>query len=979
MGMSSRFLAKMGLSLIGVVIGPVCLADVPPEAEKCLLEGKWEQVLRHLPAADISRDPIAEVLNACACFATGEYKEATEHFSRLGKGFDGKELTDYASRLAQQNPRNPNAKMVLGYALARAGNCSDALKALDEGIRLDPGSALIYDLRGVVNAMAGRPEAAEADFRRAKETAPLFADVLCNLGLLQLQNGEWDEAVELLGAAIGLAPDFAVAYNGRGVAYLQVGDSDRALNDLDRAVKLNPDFYAAASNLRIAEWYKARLSFRDAIEQGEPKVAGVIRQQVIVIDIPGIETQGEHRPTQWGPVLIGSPTFSRHNIRHEGALRDNLQAPEPGVTTCLPREWEESRARDLLSLVLADIKAGKSAYIKIDQNIKLAGYLDTQRPLEEGKWVWSVGNWLSDQIRQINPGVKLVLNGHSKGTLDAHRMDLSRFNQVILSSDRGSVPDVQRLVNRFPDTRFTLVTADRDIPHGVEGFLKLEGKNLTVINLKSGGLLPTTVHSQVADPMLYGTFEVKTTPGTQVRDGRLGELVAGSTIHSAQPGDLVIRHHEKEGTLGPIGGIPHMGIFTGPRATKNGEPFSVVSPEVDPGGKGVFRPRDWTDRDAFKDPGFFSVLDSQIPIRYRGLDISMADLPATLKQSIRDDVIREAESRIGGSYGDYRLTQFPSGHSNNCGDATLDIYDNVLAWHGVKVLAHKFPGSDHFLPGGMGLREGKLKDYAEVLGFGGSGTTDPSRLAGWLPRVSPPSSESNILQHGNWILTKPQGVGLDSFMPVRIVSPSVVAGTPGEPMPSLVEDVIRRTLKDKPAGARPTILLYGDRSAVDSAATWLRQHAKGFGIQKAYTDGGLTPETHYDAARDALKRGCHAAVVLPCAYSVPSHPASVPDTVNFNKDKFVPLFKPLIGPFPPDKFGGAAVSPTNYRLPSTFSPVDNRGGVKMEADIVKGEAPDMSGLFCAEPSGRSSDALCQGRLYCPFLLFCAMREELKIP
>lgn len=92
----------------------------------------------------------------------------------------------------------------------------EALTALDDAVRLDSRSALIYDVRGVVRALAGRAEDAVADFDKAIELDLKYAEAYANFGLVQLATGNAPGAVESLTQALELAPDFALAYNGRG-------------------------------------------------------------------------------------------------------------------------------------------------------------------------------------------------------------------------------------------------------------------------------------------------------------------------------------------------------------------------------------------------------------------------------------------------------------------------------------------------------------------------------------------------------------------------------------------------------------------------------------------------------------------------------------------------------------------------------------------------------------------------------------------
>jgi hypothetical protein len=82
----------------------------------------------------------------------------------------------------------------------------------------------------------------------------------------------------------------------------------------------------------------------------------------------------------------------------------------------------------------------------------------------------------------------------------------------------------------------------------------------------------------------------------------------------------------------------------------------------------------------------------------------------------------------------------------------------------------------------------------------------------------------------------------------------------------------------------------------------------------------------------------------------------------------------------PEKWGGPPprrpppppppIASNDYRLPST--PSDKRGGVKMKADVVKGEPADTSEMFGGGTSEKPMVVNQQEGLYSPFLLFCAV-------
>ena len=71
--------------------------------------------------------------------------------------------------------------MLRGDTLARNGKYDESPPALDKAVRLDPQSALLYDVRGVVKTLADKPDEASADFEKAIELNSKFADPFTNL------------------------------------------------------------------------------------------------------------------------------------------------------------------------------------------------------------------------------------------------------------------------------------------------------------------------------------------------------------------------------------------------------------------------------------------------------------------------------------------------------------------------------------------------------------------------------------------------------------------------------------------------------------------------------------------------------------------------------------------------------------------------------------------------------------------------------
>lgn len=90
----------------------------------------WQQ---HEPDA-----VVAAWLLGYAGLATGDYRLATEGFQRLDAPQTAAQLHTWAGALVDQQPQNALAQLLHGDALARSGNYTEALAALDEAVVLPP-------------------------------------------------------------------------------------------------------------------------------------------------------------------------------------------------------------------------------------------------------------------------------------------------------------------------------------------------------------------------------------------------------------------------------------------------------------------------------------------------------------------------------------------------------------------------------------------------------------------------------------------------------------------------------------------------------------------------------------------------------------------------------------------------------------------------------------------------------------------------
>jgi tetratricopeptide (TPR) repeat protein len=154
--------------------------------------------------------------------------------------------------LIRAEPRNPDARLMLGSVLMEAGQRDESIAQLREGVRLLPNSAEAHNALGEGYNAFGDQKAARPEFQRAVELDPRHAQAQVNLAEVMLQAGDGPAAVPHLEAAIrlfGRKPDSAYPHYLRAKVYSDNGDAAKAASELEQAVALRPDFAEAWSDL----------------------------------------------------------------------------------------------------------------------------------------------------------------------------------------------------------------------------------------------------------------------------------------------------------------------------------------------------------------------------------------------------------------------------------------------------------------------------------------------------------------------------------------------------------------------------------------------------------------------------------------------------------------------------------------------------------------------------------------------------------
>ncbi len=138
--------------------------------------------------------------------------------------------------------------MQQAMALHQQGALAEARWLYEQVLAHQPKHFVARYLAGMVALQSGQPELALQSIARALKIKPDFADAWASHGAALQALGRLEEAVTSYTRATAIAPDHAEAYNNRGTALQKLGRSEAALASHDRAIAVRPDHAEAHSN-----------------------------------------------------------------------------------------------------------------------------------------------------------------------------------------------------------------------------------------------------------------------------------------------------------------------------------------------------------------------------------------------------------------------------------------------------------------------------------------------------------------------------------------------------------------------------------------------------------------------------------------------------------------------------------------------------------------------------------------------------------
>jgi protein O-mannosyl-transferase len=194
-------------------------------------ETLWRDTLAGNPGAWMAHNNLAGVLAS-----RGEDAEAIRHLEE-------------ALRL---KPDHAGARENLGLLLARHGRAEEAIRELREAARLRPDApAARAALAGLLAAGGHLPEAT-SEYESAIRLRPDDPDLLFGLANVLARTGRAGDAVDRYQEGLGLRPGDASAHYDLGTLLARRGRLPEGIAHLEEAVRLRPDMTEARRNLEIA-------------------------------------------------------------------------------------------------------------------------------------------------------------------------------------------------------------------------------------------------------------------------------------------------------------------------------------------------------------------------------------------------------------------------------------------------------------------------------------------------------------------------------------------------------------------------------------------------------------------------------------------------------------------------------------------------------------------------------------------------------
>ena len=194
-----------------------------------------------------------------------DLKQKIQAAVNLYKSGDFAKCEEITNKLIQSNSRVVFLYNLLGLVLTAQKRNDEAVNCYNEGIKIDPNYAMIYNNLGIIyynKSSIGKDfesniRKAEEFYKKAIKLNPKIPEANSNLGNLYNSIGRDDESIKYHKLAISADPKYFYSYLNIANVYVAIGKFTEAKKYLNELISLNPSFAPAHRLLsRITKYTK---------------------------------------------------------------------------------------------------------------------------------------------------------------------------------------------------------------------------------------------------------------------------------------------------------------------------------------------------------------------------------------------------------------------------------------------------------------------------------------------------------------------------------------------------------------------------------------------------------------------------------------------------------------------------------------------------------------------------------------------------
>jgi tetratricopeptide (TPR) repeat protein len=200
----------------------------------------------------------------------------------------------------------------------RRGRNQVTMSAGNEGLRR-PSPAMAVFRQAFLLQQQGKLTEAELLYFAVLQFDQEHFDSLHNLGLISLQLGRPDEAVERIREALCRNPNSAEAHSNFGNALIQLGHPDKAVAHFEKAIAIKPNFAEARNNLgnvlvQLNRLEQSVVQFERALELSRPNADPYLRASYnLGVSLQALDRQEEAIPHYARAIALNPDYAEAHN------------------------------------------------------------------------------------------------------------------------------------------------------------------------------------------------------------------------------------------------------------------------------------------------------------------------------------------------------------------------------------------------------------------------------------------------------------------------------------------------------------------------------------------------------------------------------------------------------------------------------------------------------------------------------------------